>query len=129
MWLPIGFGHADAAVTLRVYAHVLHDDAAGSRTCSCRPWSCVMAVPESSVSKERPRQHKSPGPHEADQGSELRVSVSTRSAPEGIRTPNLLIRSHKRRILLRINAFRLVLPEHGNGNRCCWLESVNAGQA
>ena len=97
MWLPIGFGHADAAVTLRVYAHVLHDDAAGSRTCSCRPWSCVMAVPESSVSKERPRQHKSPGPHEADQGSELRVSVSTRSAPEGIRTPNLLIRRTRHR--------------------------------
>ena len=126
MWLPIGFGHADAAVTLRVYAHVLHDDAAGSRTCSCRPWSCVMAVPESSVSKERPRQRKSPGPHEADRGSELRVSVSTRSAPEGIRTPNLLIRSERGRIPLRISASRPVVPEHAARSRCCCPVSVNA---
>ena len=36
-------------------------------------------------------------------------------APEGIRTPNVLIRSHRRRIPLSIDVFRLVLPEQGIG--------------
>src|ERR1035437_9215754 len=38
----------------------------------------------------------------------------------------LLIREERGRIPLRINAFHLVLPEHGIGNRCCCSVSVNA---
>jgi hypothetical protein len=70
-----------------------------------------------------------PGLRQRFRWSEAWSSVSTQSAPEGIRTPNLLIRSHKRPILLRVNAFRLVLREHRDGSRCCCLESVNAGKA
>jgi hypothetical protein len=41
----------------------------------------------------RPRTQQEPRPCGAARGSDLLVSVSTQSAPEGIRTPNLLIRS------------------------------------
>ena len=66
---------------------------------------------------------------ECVRASDLRVSVSTRSAPEGIRTPNLLIRNKRGRIPLRISRFHPVLSEHGVGDRCCCSVSVNAGQA
>ena len=59
----------------------------------------------------------------------LRVTDVAEDWVDQTPTSITLIRSHKRRILLRVKAFRLVLPEHRRGNRCCWLESVNAGQA
>lgn len=50
-------------------------------------------------------------------------------AEGGLEPPNPLFTSHSGRILLRINAFRLVMPEYEVRRRCCCLVSVNTGQA
>jgi hypothetical protein len=52
--------------------------------------------------------------------------VSRKSAPGGIRTPNLLIRNERGRIPLRISASRPVLPEHAVRSRCWCPVSVRA---
>lgn len=52
-------------------------------------WGCRDAP----AAVSDPRTQQEPRPCGAARGSDLLVSVSTQSAPEGIRTPNLLIRS------------------------------------
>src|SRR6478672_1552470 len=64
---------------------------AGSAPPSSRPAADVGDPGGGAVSG--PWTQQEPRPCGAARGSDLLVSVSTQSAPEGIRTPNLLIRS------------------------------------
>jgi hypothetical protein len=92
-------GHADAAITCGSTPTFFRMTQPGWPTSLRRPWAFALTVPEGrGVSKHTVENARAPVRTKRTRALYCEFSVSTRSAPEGIRTPNLLIRSPLRSV-------------------------------
>jgi len=127
-------GHSQISVTADLYTHVSNTVGRAAAEKSQGRWRRLpkhfLQHPCSRGPKPGPDglrwRGNEQGPRRRFRWSGAWSSVSTQSAPGGIRTPNLLIRNERGRIPLRISASRPVLPEHAVRSRCWCPVSVNA---